>query len=157
MAVKIGGFLIHRHNEICDFTADCLREVCVDVEVEPQLQPLTTTSLALSSEKALPTAITVTSGQKGCRPTRGTTRLSMSGFFTQTAPAIFQQLCQPCTSALRRKRNVSMARECERLSSAPIPPLFFLPQVEWELKLRLSADAWLDSCRSRKTCLFTWK
>ena len=51
MACKIGGFSIHRHNEIRDFTADCLREVCPDVEVEPQLQPLTTESLALRSAR----------------------------------------------------------------------------------------------------------
>ena len=51
MACKIGGFPIHRHNEIRDFTADCLREVCPDVEVEPRLQPLTTESLALRSAR----------------------------------------------------------------------------------------------------------
>ena len=37
VACKIGGFPIHRHNKIRDFTADCLREVCPDVEVEPEL------------------------------------------------------------------------------------------------------------------------
>ena len=51
MACKIGGFPIYRHNEIRDFTDDCLREVCQDVEVEPQLQPLTTESLALRSAR----------------------------------------------------------------------------------------------------------
>ena len=51
MACKIGGFPIYRHNEIRDFTADCLREVCPDVEVEPQLQPLMTESLALRSAR----------------------------------------------------------------------------------------------------------
>ena len=40
MACKVGGFPIFRHNLIRDFTADCLREVCVDVETEPALQPL---------------------------------------------------------------------------------------------------------------------
>ena len=65
------------------------------------------------------------SEQKGCGPTRGTTRLSMSGYFTLTVPAIYQQLCQRCISALRRKRNASMARECERLRSAPRDPIVF--------------------------------
>ena len=40
MACKVGGFPIFRHNLIRDFTADCLCEVCVDVETEPALQPL---------------------------------------------------------------------------------------------------------------------
>ena len=28
------------HNNICDFEANLLRNLCVDVETEPQLQPL---------------------------------------------------------------------------------------------------------------------
>ena len=35
-----GGFPTTRHNEIRDFTADLLSEVCHDVSVEPHLQPL---------------------------------------------------------------------------------------------------------------------
>ena len=98
MACKIGDFPIHRHNEIRDFTADCLREVCPDVEVEPQLQPLTTESLALRSAR-------VADGYrpdiraKGLFSTRGTTRSSMSGFFTLTAPAIFNS-CASIVQAL---------------------------------------------------------
>ena len=38
---KVGGFVTIRHNEIRDFTAQVLREVCQDVEVEPLLTPLT--------------------------------------------------------------------------------------------------------------------
>ena len=40
-----GGFQILRHNEIRDFTASLLTEVCHDVQVEPELQPLTGESL----------------------------------------------------------------------------------------------------------------
>ena len=152
MACKIGGFPIYRHNEIRDFIADCLREVCQDVEVEPQLQPLTTESLALLSARVADGDRP--SWQKGCGPARGTTHSSMSGYFILTAQAVCQQLYQPCTSALRGKRNTSMARECERLSSAPLPPMFSLPRVGWELKLGLSTDAWPDSCPSGRTCLF---
>ena len=36
-----GGFVINRHNEIRNFTADILNEICTDVKVEPELQPLT--------------------------------------------------------------------------------------------------------------------
>ena len=38
---KNGGFVTIRHNEIRDFTAEVLREVCQNVEVEPLLTPLT--------------------------------------------------------------------------------------------------------------------
>ena len=38
---KNGGFVTIRHNEIRDFTAEVLREVCHNVEIEPLLTPLT--------------------------------------------------------------------------------------------------------------------
>ena len=38
---KYGGFVTIRHNEIRDFTAEVLREVSQNVEVEPLLTPLT--------------------------------------------------------------------------------------------------------------------
>ena len=41
-----GGFPSIRHNEIRDITADLLTEVCHDVSVEPDLQPLTGEALA---------------------------------------------------------------------------------------------------------------
>ena len=37
---KRGGFMIHRHNELWDFTASLLTEVCHNVAIEPKLQPL---------------------------------------------------------------------------------------------------------------------
>ncbi len=40
MMCKVGGFPIFRHNLVRDFAAECLREVCIDVECEPALQPL---------------------------------------------------------------------------------------------------------------------
>ena len=42
-----GGFLIQRHNELRDLTADLLAEVCRDVAVEPPLERLTGKSLSL--------------------------------------------------------------------------------------------------------------
>ena len=155
MACKIGGFLIYRHNEIRDFTADFLRKVCQDVEVEPQLQPLTTESLALRSAR-------VAGGDRPDIRAKGLLTNAWNDIFIDvrvfhprlTAQAVCRQQCQPCTSALRRKRNANLARECERLSLAPLPPLFALPRVGWELKLRLSTHAWPDSCPSGRTCLF---
>ena len=40
MTCPSGGLPIARHNEIRDITAQCLTEVCTDVEKEPQLQSL---------------------------------------------------------------------------------------------------------------------
>ena len=38
---KKGGFIILRHNELRDFKANLLSEVFHDVQLEPQLKPLT--------------------------------------------------------------------------------------------------------------------
>ena len=40
MSCKKGGFIHSRHNEVRDFTASLLNEVCNDVSIEPILQPL---------------------------------------------------------------------------------------------------------------------
>ena len=40
LSCKIGGFVGIRHNEVRDFTAEILDEVCSDVAVEPLLTPL---------------------------------------------------------------------------------------------------------------------
>ncbi len=40
-----GGFPTIRHNEIRDLTADLLTEVCNDVRIEPDLQPITEETL----------------------------------------------------------------------------------------------------------------
>ena len=40
------GFPTIRHNEICNLTTTLLTEVCNDVCLEPELQPVTSESLA---------------------------------------------------------------------------------------------------------------
>ena len=40
LSCKRGGFTIQRHNELRDFTASLLTEVCHNVAIEPMLQPL---------------------------------------------------------------------------------------------------------------------
>ena len=45
MSCPSGGYPTIRHNELRNLTADLLRNVCKDVMIEPQLQPLTTETL----------------------------------------------------------------------------------------------------------------
>ena len=52
---KRGGLVIIRHNNICDFEANLLRQVCNDVETEPPLQPLEGENIAgLTGDEARP-------------------------------------------------------------------------------------------------------
>ena len=46
---KRGSFICHRHNQVCDFTAGLLQEVCTHVVTEPELQPLTGEQLGRSA------------------------------------------------------------------------------------------------------------
>ena len=48
-----GGFPSIRHNEIRDITADLLTEICHDVSMEPDLQPLTGETLAYRTANIL--------------------------------------------------------------------------------------------------------
>ena len=41
MSCKKGGFITIRHNDLRDLTANLLTEVCKDVDIEPQLLPVT--------------------------------------------------------------------------------------------------------------------
>ena len=49
---KKGGFITIRHNDIRDFEANLLGQVCNDVEVEPMLQPVSNEILPTSSAKS---------------------------------------------------------------------------------------------------------
>ena len=40
MSCATGGFIIIRHNDVRDLTGELLKEVCNDVELEPELLPL---------------------------------------------------------------------------------------------------------------------
>ena len=46
---KHDGFICHRHNQVCDFTAGLPQEVCTHVVTEPELQPLTDEQLGRSA------------------------------------------------------------------------------------------------------------
>ena len=52
MVCQRGGFVIQRHNELCDLEAEMLTVVCNDVEVEPVLQEITGETLNHGANKA---------------------------------------------------------------------------------------------------------
>ena len=64
-----GGFVIIRHNEIRDITAELLTEICKNVTVEPALTPLTGETFpkasAITSNYARAMCLLGVSGSKG--------------------------------------------------------------------------------------------
>ena len=51
MVCQRGGFIIQRHNELCDLEAEMLWMLCKDVEVEPVLQEVTGETLNHDANK----------------------------------------------------------------------------------------------------------
>jgi hypothetical protein len=51
MNCKRGGFIGARHDNIRNFAARLLKEVCNDVQIEPDLQPIGTTALSNGADK----------------------------------------------------------------------------------------------------------
>ena len=49
---KLGGYVTMRHNNIRDFEAHLLKEVCKDVRIEPELMPVGSVETGSSSNKA---------------------------------------------------------------------------------------------------------
>ena len=56
LCCKRGGFMIHRHNALRDFTASLLTEVCHNMTIEPKLQPLDGESFQYRSANTDPEA-----------------------------------------------------------------------------------------------------
>ena len=52
MICKRGGFVIQRHNELCDLEAELLSTVCNDVQVEPVFQQITGETLNRGTNRA---------------------------------------------------------------------------------------------------------
>ena len=90
-----GGFPSLQHNEIQDFTAQVLTEVCNDVLIEPQLQPLSGESLqggSVNTSEGARLGIP-TNGFWGCCFERSFTDVRM---FNQHAPSYRNQNMDSC-------------------------------------------------------------
>ena len=106
-----GGFPIIRHNEVRDFTANLLSEVCHDVCVEPTLQPITGEVLMLAQD--------------------WTSQLMASGAALRSVPFLMWEfltlmlhqignLYQPASESTRMRRNGPMNKEYVKLNTAPL-------------------------------------
>ena len=106
-----GGFPSIRHNEIRDMTATLLTEVCNDVCIEPELQPVTDEELTGSSANSHAgarldiAANGVWGGGGGVRSREPTSTLEYS------IPMPHQTdipICKQCTESMNKSRSVHM-------------------------------------------------
>ena len=104
MSCKKGGYVINRHNEIRDTVAKILDDVCIDVNVEPTLIPLTGESLNNRTNKANEARLDV----------------SANGFWTRGDKAFFDvRIFNPFALKHRRQNleKVFIANESEKKKS----------------------------------------
>ena len=91
-----GGFPSIRHNEVRDLTAILLTEVCHNVSIEPDLQPLTGEQLSLSLPPTVQTELVWMSQQMGSWVVAINVHCLMLRFSTLTHPHITTHHCPPC-------------------------------------------------------------
>ena len=138
MSCPHGGYPSIRHNEVRDLTASLLREVCNDVVVEPQLQPLEGEILH---------------GRTCNRRDDARLGVSMQGFWGERFGRAFVDIrvfahslslialpCWASTKSMKVRSDVHMNKELRWSSSALSCHLFLRPLVAW-VKLPLSSFA----------------
>ena len=116
-----GGFVHCRHNEIRDLTATLLTEVCKDVRVEPELQPVTHEVLNGATANS----------QDGARLDIAANGVWGGNFertyfdvrvFNPHAPTNRHTQLSSATESTSGKRSGHTSRECEKWSMPPLPP-----------------------------------
>ena len=136
-----GGFPFIRHNEIRDLTANLLTQVCSDVCIEPELQPMTGEVLSSATSNA----------QDGARLDNG----FWGGCFEWTffdvrvfnphAPSHRQSSLAACYRKQELLKNVPTNSESGRSNTPPSPPWSCLPLVAWQTKPLCSTKGWLHA------------
>ena len=143
MVCHMGGFPTIRHNEIRDLTASLLTEVCPNVAIEPQLQPLSGETLRLASANT-------DDGARLDVRARGFWNTCQDAYFDvrvfhPNVPSNHSRSL-PRTRSMKMKRNECRASVYLKSNMASSPHLYFQPQVVWEEKLRPSTNAWPTCC-----------
>ena len=143
-----GAFPILRHTEVRDFTGKLLAEVCPDVTLEPDLQPLEGESLDFASAnhednaRADIRARGFWGGNRQCT-------FFMSRFLTQTLNPTDDHPSSHALGVRKMPRNENMSNASLKWSMAHLRPWSSPPQAEWRAWHLHSTRDWLHSCRRR--------
>ena len=133
-----GAFPTIRHNDIRDFTAELMSEVCHDVSTEPPLQPLSGESLSLRTANQ----------DVGARlDIKASGILSLNLLFLMLEYLTlmpFQTVVIPIAS-MKLQSAVSMRRECERWNMVILVLLFFQLLEAWVPPPLWLTSAWPSS------------
>ena len=125
LSCKKGGFVSLRHNLVRNITSSPLSEVCKDVRVEPQLQPLTGESLAPSTATGNEVRLNVCA--------RGFSQAGQMAFFDVRCLIPMPEDMQSKNSRkhinlMKRRRNAITTNELCRLNMAHLHHLYVCNQ-----------------------------
>ena len=130
-----GGYSVMRHNELRDFTASVLQEVCKDVVLEPPLQPLSGEQLRRSANATQEARLDISA--RGFWDDRFSRSLFDVMVFHPNAPSAIQApLVSQCAKHERSKRCEYEQRVCDVTEGASFVPLVFLSMEEWVLPVQ---------------------
>ena len=138
MSCHNGGLPTLRHNEVRDITAEMVKEVCTNVEIEPRLLPLDGENLQLR------TANREDEARLNLRATgfwsRGQEAFFDVRFFTLAPPHRNKELVTlyRAHEAVKKREYGERVREVER-------GVFSHPQVGWRTNVPPSSKDWLTS------------
>ena len=133
-----------RHNDIRDLTASLLTEVCSQVIVEPELQPVSNSDeypLATSNTQDGTRLDVVMNGFWGVVNQRNA--LLMSEFSILMLPQISALHCLLPIKSMRTSNGVLMANISEKLNTPHSFPWFFLLLEVWLMKPLPFTNIWL--------------
>ena len=143
-----GAFPILRHNEVRDFTGKLLAEVCPDVILEPDLQPLEGESLDFASANHEDLR-GQTSEPEDSGAGTVSAHFSMSRFLTQTRNPTDGHPSSHASGVRKTPRNENMSNASLKWNMAHLRPWSSPPQAEWGTWHPRSTRDWLHSCQRR--------
>ena len=127
-----------RHNELRNFTASVMQEVCHDVALEPSLQPLD--GEQLPSNAMLPKKRGLTSAPEASGVIAFPDSYSTCGSSTQTLPLQLRCRLRASTQNTNAARNASTSRESVRWRVQALCHWFSRPLEEWRLLVQLPSS-----------------
>ena len=130
MSCKKGGFVTMRHNDVRDLTANILKAVLNDVEVEPQLLPLTGENLQYQTVIRGDEARLVIRARELWE--RGQQAFLDVRVLTQTQVGTITHQSNNATTSTKKKKNVTKTYEFYKLIMVVSHHSSFHRTEEWE-------------------------
>ena len=139
-----GGFPSIRHNEIRDITASLLTEVCNNVSIEPELQPLSSETFNLASANTDDGA-RLDIGADGFWGSSSQRTLFDVRVFNPLAPSNSHTSIQSCYRKHELEKKRAYSQRVREVEHASFTPLSYQLLVDLQMRQRpFTSGCWLQ-------------